>query len=174
MVKVIVAFATDEKCAQYASVLEAAGIPVFRRCTSASEIKRSLSQCGDGIIVTSCKLPDGTVDALAWDLGRQAVILAAGRPAQLALCEHPDLFKLPAPCSKGELTSAVNMLIQLYQMRLPRRTDGERAIIARAKEQLMAKYAMTEPEAHRRLQRGAMDSGMKLSDFAAKVLQANP
>ena len=71
MVKIIVAFASDEKCMQYSSVLEEAGIPVFRKCTSASEVKRTLNQCGDGIIIASCRLPDSTIDALAWDLGKQ-------------------------------------------------------------------------------------------------------
>ena len=179
MVKIIVAFATDEKCTQYAAaleeagmtVLEEAGIPVFRRCTSASEIKRIMNQCGDAIIISSCRLPDSTIDELAWDLGRHAVIMVTGRPAQLELCEHPDIFRLPAPCSKGEFTSAVSMLIQLHQMRLPRRTDDEKQIINKAKEYLINNYAMTEPEAHHHLQKGAMDKGMKLADFAAKLLE---
>lgn len=171
MVKIIVAFAADEKCAQYTAALEAAGIPVCCRCTSASEVKRTMNQCGDAVIITSCRLPDSTADALAWDLGKQAVILAVGRPEQLDLCEHPDLFRLPVPCSKGELVSAVNMLLQLHQMRLPRRTDEEKALIAKAKEQLMARYAITEPQAHRRLQKGAMDCGMKLADFASRLLE---
>ena len=173
MVKIIVAFATDEKCTQYASALEEAGIPVFRKCTSASEVKRTLNQCGDGIIIASCRLPDSTIDALAWDLGKQAVIMATGRPAQLELCEHPDIFRLPAPYSKGELTSAVNMLIQLHHMRLPRRTDDEKQIINKAKTLLMEQYALTEPEAHHQLQKGAMDKGLKLADFAARLLETN-
>ena len=173
MLKVIVAFATDEKCRQYAAVLEEAGISVFRRCTSASEVKRTMNQYGDGIIISSCRLPDSTLDALAWDLGNQPVILAVGRPDQLELCEHPNIFRLPAPCSKGELTSAVSMLIQLHHMRLPRRTDEEKKIILQAKARLMDKYAMTEPEAHHYLQKGAMDKGLKLVDFALKVLETN-
>lgn len=171
MVNIIVAFASDEKCAQYAAVLEEAGFSVYRRCTSASEVKRALNQCGDGIILSGCRLPDSTIDALAWDLGGQAVILATGRPTQLDLCEHPDIFRLPAPCSKGELSSAINMLVQLHQMRLPRRTAEEKEIIARAKEYLMQKHAMTEPEAHHHLQRGAMNKGMKLAEYAAKLLE---
>ena len=172
MVNIIVAFATDDKCAQYSAVLEEAGIPVFRKCTSANEVKRTLNQCGDGVIITSCRLPDSMIDALAWDLGSRAVIMATGRPAQLDLCEHPDIFRLPAPCSKGELTSAVNMLIQLHHMRLPRRTDAEKQIIEKAKAYLMERYALTEPEAHRLLQKGAMDTGMKLIHYAAQILEA--
>lgn len=32
---------------------------------------------------------------------------------------------------------------------------------------------MTEPEAHRRLQKGAMDAGAKLEDYAAGILGSN-
>ena len=68
MVKIIVAFSTQAKCDQYAAALEESGYPVFRSCTSASEVKRTLNQCGDGIVITSCRLPDSTIDALADDL----------------------------------------------------------------------------------------------------------
>lgn len=173
MVKIIVAFATNDACAKYASILEEAGIPVFRCCTSASEVKRTINQCGGGIVLSCWRLPDSTVDALAYDLGGQALIIAAGRPEQLQMCEHPEIFRLSFPCSRGALTSAINMLIQFHQMRLPQRSAREKQIVAQAKALLMRKFSMTEPEAHHSLQKGAMDQGMKLADFAAKLLEMN-
>ena len=171
MIKIIVAFAKDEQCARIASALESAGLGVFRRCTSAGEVKQAFNQCGDGILITSCKLPDSTSDALAWDLGDKALILAVGSPAQLELGDHPGIFKLAFPCSKGELTSAVSMLLQLYRMRLSTRSAADKQIIERAKERLCRLKGMTEPQAHRFLQKSAMDRSMKLSDFAAKILE---
>lgn len=170
MVNIIVAFPAEAQCQRYAAVLEEAGYSVFRRCTSLNEVKRALNQCGDGLILCSCRLPDGTVDALAWDLGSRAVILALGRPEQLELCEHPRVFRLTMPCSRGELLSAVNMLSQLRQMNL--RSPKERDLIARAKEYLMKQYAMTEPEAHHSLQKGAMDKGLKLAEYAERLIKA--
>lgn len=172
MVKIIVAFPVEAKCAQYAAALEEAGYPVFRTCTSASEIKRTLNQCGDGIVITTCRLPDSTIDHLAEDLEKRALILVTGRPAQLELCEHPSLFRLPSPCSKGELASALSMLMQFYQMRLPRRSAEEKQTIEQAKALLMERHAMTEPEAHHALQRGAMDKGLKLTEYAAQILKS--
>ena len=171
MIRIIVAFPTDALCNKYSSVLEAARIPVFRCCTSAGEVKRAIHQYGGGIVFSACRLPDSTVDALAEDLGQQALIIAGGRAEQLQMCESPDLFRLPFPCSIGELTSAIQMLIQFYQMQLPRRTVQERKRIDQAKECLMQKFAMTEPEAHHYLQKGAMNKGMKLADFATKLLE---
>lgn len=169
MVKIIVAFAKDEQCARVASALENVGLAVFRRCTSAGEVKQAFNQCGDGILIASCRLPDSTIDALAWDLGDRAVVLAVGSPAQLG--EHPGIFKLAFPCSRGELTSAVSMLLQLYRMRLSAaRSAEEKQTIEKAKERLCRLKGMTEPQAHRFLQKSAMDRGMKLSEFAAKIL----
>lgn len=68
---------------------------------------------------------------MAVDLGRCAVILCVGRPAQLERCEYPETFKLSALCLKSEPISAVGML----------------------------------------LQKGAMDSSMKLADYAAKIMK---
>lgn len=173
MAKIIVAFAEQAGCARCASVLEAAGMPVFARCTCAAEVKRALDWCGDGVLVCGCRLPDSTVDALAWDLEGRAVIVAVGSPRQLDMCEHPDVFHLRVPCSRGELTAAVDMLLQLHRMRLPRRSQDAQQTIAKAKRFLMETRGMTEPEAHRRLQKGAMDAGAKLEDYAAGILGSN-
>ena len=37
----------------------------------------------------------------------------------------------------------------------------------------MEKYGMTEPEAHHHLQKCAMNSCLKMADFAAKLLETN-
>ena len=69
MTNVIVAFATEEQCARCTSALEAGGIPVAWRCTSFGGVRRVFDLCGHGVLVCACRLPDGTVDDLAWDLG---------------------------------------------------------------------------------------------------------
>lgn len=171
MVKIIVAYATDEKCLQFAGVLEEAGFSVFRRCTSGSGVKRSTDEYSDSIVICASRLPDCTADELAWDLSGKALMLVTGRPQQLEMCEHPDVFRLTTPCSKGELTSAVSMLAQLHHMRKPKRSPIETRAVDRAKEYLIAHEGMTEPEAHHYLQRGAMNRGLKLAEFAARVLE---
>lgn len=171
MVKIIVAFPSEERCSQYASTLEEAGYDVFRRCQSGSEVKRTLNQCHDGIVICAWRMPDCTADSLAWDIRDRAMMLATGRPEQLEMCECPDLFRLPTPCTRGELSSAVSMLVQLYQMKLPRRSKDQNETIAQAKALLMARMGLTEAEAHRYLQRHAMNKGMKLAEYAGKVLE---
>ena len=173
MTNVIVAFATEEQCARCASALEAGGIPVSLRCTSFGGVRRAFDLYDEGVLVCACRLPDGTADDLAWDLGERAIVVAVGKAAQLEMCEHPQLFRLRIPCSRGELASAVSMLLQLQRMRKPNRSEGEKRAIAAAKALLMDKFAMTEPEAHHYLQKRAMDQGLKLPELAAKILASN-
>jgi response regulator NasT len=47
---------------------------------------------------------------------------------------------------------------------------AQRDIVEQAKKRLMASHRLTEPEAHKRLQRMAMDRGMKLADMANAIL----
>ena len=173
MTNVIVAFATEEQCARCAMALEAGGISVAWRCTSFGGVMRAFDLCGEGVLVAACRLPDGTVDGIAWDLGERAIVVAVGKAAQLEMCEHPQLFRLRIPCSRGELASAVSMLLQLQRMRQPNRSEGEKRAIVEAKALLMNKFAMTEPEAHHYLQKSAMDRGLKLPEMAAKILASN-
>ena len=174
MTNVIAAFATEEQCARWAAALEAGGIPVAWRCTSFGGVRRVFDLCGHGVLVCACRLPDGTVDELAWDLGERAIVVAVGKAGQLENCEHPKIFRLRLPCSRAELASAVNMLLQLQRMRLPHRSEGEKQAVAAAKALLMDKFSMTEPEAHHYLQKGAMDRGLKLAELAQRILQTNP
>ena len=173
MTNVIVAFATEEQCARCTSALEAGGIPVAWRCTSFGGVRRVFDLCGHGVLVCACRLPDGTVDDFAWDMGERAIVVAVGKAAQLENCEHPKLFRLRVPCSQGELASAVDMLMQLMRMRQPQRSEAEKQTVAKAKALLMDKFSLTEPEAHHYLQKNAMDRGLKLTDLAAKILQSN-
>lgn len=172
MVKIIVAFPSEERCTQYSAALEEAGYPVFRTCLSGSEVKRTLNQCHDGIVICACRLPDCTAEQLAWDIHDNAMILVTGRPDQLELFESPDLFRLASPFTRGELSSAVSMLVQMHQMKLPRRSKAENETIAQAKVLLMERHGMTEPEAHHYLQQHAMNRGMKLTEYASRVLES--
>ena len=129
MAKIIVAFADARKCEQIASVLDGSGLQVFRKCATGNEVMRAFDACHDGILVCGTRFPDRTVDELAYDLGDQVLMLVLGKPDQLERCEHFALFRLAVPFTRGELSSAVNMLVQLHYMRMPRRSPEEKKLI---------------------------------------------
>ena len=170
MAKIIVAFSDRQLARQISQGLEAAGAEVFRVCATGGEVMRAFALCQDGVLVCGTRFPDGTADALAWDLGKRALVLAVGKAEQIELCEHPDLFTLKTPFSLRELTASVNMLVQLHYKRLPHRAGAEKGLVDQAKEKLMREKGMTEAEAHQYLQKESMRRGVKMTDSARDVV----
>lgn len=173
MAKIIAAFSETAQLERIAGALEGSGIPVFRRCLSGADAMRGMTQCADSVLVCAPLLRDRTADELAADCGAQALVLVAGRPERLALCESPRLFRLAWPFSRAELVSAVRMLLQLHDMRLPRRGGEEKQLVELAKCRLMEERGLTEPESHRLLQRASMDLGIRMVEGARRILNGD-
>ena len=170
MAKIIIGFADLRVGSKLASELKAAGHQVLRVCTSANEILRAFADCDDGILVCGCRFEDRTVQELADDLGEQALMLLVGKPERLALCELKTAFRLPLPVTRAELVSSVNILVQLHQMRLPKRSADETGLVSDAKIKLMRQRGMSEPQAHRLIQKSSMRLGIRMAECAQMVL----
>ena len=171
MVRIIVASQSESSRERVSRLLASAGFGSVRSCGSGGEVRRALGESGGGVAVLIGQLPDCTADSLAWDIRDQASILFIAKPEAQARSEYPGLFRLTLPCSGHEIAGAVEMLAQLHQRQLPRRTGQETALVDQAKAYLMRRDGLTEPQAHRRLQKYAMDHGMKLADYAARLLR---
>ena len=65
------------------------------------------------------------------------------------------------------------MLSQLHRMRLPRRAGKEKQVVEQAKGILMKQRHITEQEAHRILQQYAMNHGIKMVDYAMRIISEN-
>lgn len=155
-------------------MLEGGGITVRKICRSGAEVIRTAKKLGGCIVVCSYKLGDMTASELAYDLHRIAMVLAIAPPNQMALCENEELFRLPAPVTRGDLLASVRMLMQMegryFRMKPPQRSREEEALVRRAKELLISRNCMTEEEAHRFLQKKSMDTGSKLTDTARMII----
>ena len=164
----IVIFGTSEASrTQLSRLLASSGYSVYRSCASAGELRRTLTECEDGIVIFSGMQPD---DVTA-DFGDSFQFLLIGRPETLSTCESPQVFKLAYPCSGSAVVGAVEMLSQLHYMRLPHRQGRDRALVEDAKRLLMARFRIDESEAHRRMQQYAMWHGVKMTDYAQLLLQ---
>ena len=173
MANLIVAFPDKQVSRNVSAALEAGGIRALRVCMTGNEVMRTFNQVQDGILVCAPRFPDRTADDLAEDLDGHVLILVIGRPEQLELVEHPSIFRLRLPAGRSELAASVRMLMQLHDMRKPRRDQTQEAALAAAKEKLMAACGMDEPAAHRALQRASMRMGMRLGELAGAVLDGS-
>jgi len=167
MPRIIIAGASEASRAQLSRLLTASGFGVFRLCASEGELRRTMTECEDGIVLVSGMQPDD----IAADFEDCFQFLLIGRPEALNACESPQVFKLSYPCSGSAVIGAVEMLSQLHYMRLPHREGRDKALVEDAKRLLMDKYRIDEPEAHRRMQQYSMRHSMKMTDYAAQLLQ---
>jgi len=165
--RIVIASPSEASRTQLSRLLASSGHSVFRLCASEGELRRALTECEDGIVLISGMQPDD----VAADFAGGFQFLLISRPEALNACESPQVFKLSYPCSGSAVIGAVEMLSQLHYMRLPHRRGQDRALVEDAKRLLMEQYQIDEPEAHRRMQRYAMRHGMKMTDYAAQLLQ---
>ena len=171
MARIIIVGASEAGRTQLARLLAASGFGVYRLCASGGELRRTLNACEDGVVVFAGAVSDCPPDDLAEDFGEGFQILLIGRPDVLSACESPQVFKLTYPCAGSAVIGAIEMLSQLHAMRLPKRAGEERELVERAKALLMREYNLSEPEAHRSLQQNAMRRNMKMTEYAAALLQ---
>ena len=174
MARIIIAGAAQAARDQLSRLLASSGYEVFRLCASGSELRRSLAECEDGVVIMAGRLTDALPDDIAFDFSESFQFLLIGRREALEACESPQIFKLSYPCSGSAVVGAVEMLSQLHYMRLPHRQGEEKTLVEDAKRALMQRYGIDEPEAHRRMQLYAMRHNLKMKDHALQILQGGP
>ena len=173
MARIVIASAADAAREHLSQLLISSGFSIFRCCASGSELRRTLNECEDGVVIMMGPLPGCKPDELQWDYSERIQILLIAKPVVLESCEAPGIFRLALPASSQAVIGAVDMLNQLHQMRLPKRMGGEKQIVEQAKQLLMKRQSLTEPEAHRALQKYAMNHGMKMADYAAQIVKGD-
>ena len=171
MARIIIAGASEASRTQLNRLLAASGLGIFRLCASGGELRRTLTECEDGVVIFAGGLADCLTDDLACDFGDSFQLLLIARPEALEACESPRVFKLAYPCPGSAVVGAVGMLTQLHSMRMPHRRGRDKTLVEDAKRLLMRREGIDEPTAHRQMQQYAMRHNMKMTDYAAQLLQ---
>lgn len=173
MARIVLVSQSEDSRMKLFRLLSSSGFQVFRSCSSGSELRRALSESEDCVVVMIGFTPDCKPDELLWDYKDSIQILLIAKQAVLENIESPEIFRLTAPASGQAVIGAIEMLTQLHRMKLPRRTGESKNVVDRAKAVLMKQKGLTEPEAHRAMQQYAMNHGMKMAEFAQRILDAN-
>ena len=133
MEKVIVAFAGPQNGRRIREILERSGTAACLLCTSADQVRRTVHEQQVPAVICGYKFPDGPAELLYEDLPSFCHMLMVASRSQLDLVQHPDILRLRAPASRGELLGAVEELLARVQAQPLRRSQEERDCIARAK-----------------------------------------
>ena len=168
MNRLIVAFSSDTAAHRICAWLAQSGFPARTVCRTGAEVVRAVRYMGGGSVICAARLPDYTADELYDDLDGQADLLVIGKPEQLSDCENPAIRRLPLPVNRYQLAEAAEALTQAQQARAPAKPSQQ----DHAKALLQSARGMTEPEAHRYLQRRSMEAHRKMADTARLVIAA--
>jgi len=177
MEKVIVAFENEKTVSRVREIIETAGVASCLVCHSAAEVKRLINKQHLCTVVCGYKFGDETAERLLEDLPPNCSMLVVASQSMLSLLESEDVFRLPAPVSRGDLLASVRMLLQISRRMerfvRPQRSQREQALIEEAKDILMERNGFSEEQAHRFLQKKSMDSGEKLARTAQMVIDGS-
>ena len=146
----IVAFASEAMCRRVSDALAAFSLPVRAVCRTGAEVLRAVEFMGGGAVLCGAKLPDRTADQLYDDLEGQAEMLALAKPEYWELCGNPHIFRVALPINASEL-----------------------AFVRQAKAQLQRQLGLSEPEAHRYLQKQSMALRRPMAQIAEEMLRKN-
>lgn len=171
MARIVIVSPSEDSRSKLARLLTSSGLQVFRSCSSGSELRRALSESEDCVVVMVGFMADCKPDELIWDYKDSIQILLMAKQPVLDNIDAPEVFRLALPASGQAVIGAVEMLSQLHRMRLPRRSGESKDVVDRAKALLMRQKGLSEPEAHRAMQQYAMNHGMKMADFARRILE---
>ena len=173
MARIVIASQSEDNRLKISRLLSTSGYQVFRCCSAEGELRRALSESEDCVVVMVGFLQGCKPDDLIWDYGDRIQLLLIARQQMLEDCESQEIFRLVLPASAQMILGAVEMLTQLHRMRLPRRSGESKETVERAKALLMKQKGLSEPEAHRMMQQYAMNHGMKMAEFAERILKAS-
>lgn len=174
MARMIIAGVSETNRDQMSKLLASSGYSVYRCCASASSLRRALSESEDSIVIFMGIIPDCMPDELITDYGNRIQILWIARQNVLETCDSLEIFRLALPTSGQTILGALEMLNQLHDRHMPRRTGAEKELVEKAKQLLMKQLHISEPEAHHLLQKQAMNHGIRMTEYAARIVERGP
>ncbi|SHJ18045.1 ANTAR domain-containing response regulator [Parasporobacterium paucivorans] len=177
MINIVIAFPKQEEADGIKAILMRHGYNVVAAYTSGSAAVHALDGMDDGILICGYRLSDMIYMQLRDYMPSSFEMLLITSRIIDDISVGSGIICLPLPLKGNSLINTVEMLSEtIYQRRKKRkkqplkRNEDEKKLIEDAKKVLMEKNNMTEPEAHRYIQKTSMDTGSTLSATAEMVI----
>ena len=174
---IIVVFPKNEDAKAIKNLLIHNGYDNVSCCTTGAKAITKADVFGEGIIISGYRLSDMSYAEIFHNLeGRYEMLLIASREKLLETGTGVAMLEMPIKV-RDFLNSVEMMSNNLYERsRRKRRKPGQRTreeqtVIDQAKEVLMIKNNLSENEAHRYIQKSAMDSGRTMVETAESILE---
>lgn len=177
MAGIIVVFPKLEDAQSIKRLLIRNGYSNVSCCTSGAKAINMADSLGEGIIISGYRLPDMPYREIHDSVGSSFEMLLVTSMSKESLDEEPGIAMLEMPLKVRDLLNSVEMMdMNIYErIHKERRKPGKRSpeeqmVIDEAKKVLMETNQMSESEAHRYIQKSAMDSGRNMVETASMIL----
>lgn len=176
MTNIMIAFPTATDGEKIRAILQRRGYDIAAVCSSGSAALQSMQQLGEGIVISAYRFRDMTGSQLAQTMPSDFEMIMVASQSKLAEDAPPQsVSTLAMPLSVAALTQLLEELTsrQRPRSRKPGGAAGRRKVdneeINAVKQILMERRGITEPEAHRYLQKTSMDNGSSLLETARRL-----
>lgn len=167
---VFVAFPNKNTALAVAKTAMSAGFNVACAVLSANALRQKLGYYDGGIVICGCRFSDANINELLQDIPETFGIILIGTPDMLNNCDCERAVKLAVPINTAQLVCYMDMLRPEPSNAHRSRSPEDRAIIDKAKRFLINHYNMTEPQAHKYLEKKSMETGRTLAETAKRIL----
>ena len=171
MAGIIVVFPKNEDSKAIRNLLVHNGYDNVFHCSTGAKAITLADSLGEGVIISGFRMPDMPyTDILDYVEGRFEMLLVASR--QKLLEDERGVAMVEMPLNSVEMMQN-NIYAKFSRKKKspPKRTKEEQSIVDEAKAVLMEKNNMSENEAHRYVQKSAMDSGRTMVETAESILK---
>lgn len=177
MANIITAFSKPEDAGRIRSILMRSGYETAFVCTSGAQVLAAAENFDSGIVICGFRFEDMICEELRCMLPPSFDILLIASPAKWSGRQIRGIIFLPMPLKVHDLLSTLEMMAESARRLKRRRSKApeerspeEKALIRKAKMLLMDRNTMTEPEAHRYIQKCSMDNGVSLTETAQMII----
>ena len=179
MGSIIIAMPNLENAGRINDILRSNGMGADVLCTLGSEVLQAAGDRDSGVVITVGKLRDMGYLELSEYLPSYFEVLVLSKENDVDTSSG-RIIRLGNPFRPMDLVNSVDLILHKVYKRLKRERDtsklrsaDDKQLIDRAKQVLMERNSMTEPEAFRYVQKYSMDSGLKMMDAARIILELN-
>lgn len=175
---VVIAMPRHDDATHIAELLKSGGISEdVYICTTGADILRKAEDMEVNAVILTRHFSDMGYEEVSSYLPQATSILLLTKDATLVPFSS-NVMRLLMPFKAADLISTVRMLLPYRPYYEPKkrkkvRTLSEQLLIDQAKQILIERNEMTEPEAFRYLQKTSMDTGRTLAETAQMVLVLN-
>lgn len=180
MGSILIAMPNADDANRLADLLSRQGLYLdIEVCQTASEILRISNDRDYGVIICTKNLKDMSFVDLSQYMPPMFGMIVLTKDINLDTYSE-NVMKLIMPFKTTELVSTINMITSFFIRKIKKkksmpvkRSPEEEKIITSAKELLMDRNGLTEPEAFRYIQKSSMDTGRSMVESAEMILLLN-